>query len=709
MRAILFTLALLAIGEGASATAATPEFFARRDYPTDTGSYIQVADTNGDGIPDVIALGGTGIIVLLGNGDGTFRPGPTSPSGMYSVDAFIATDLNGDGVVDLVVAGEITEGDAFGIGVCFGNGDGTFQPAVPYYASTLTGFTGGLVMGDFNGDGIPDAVITGLVPVSGPIGIYLFPGEPGGVFGAPTFSPYNGSAAGSYEIAAADFNGDGNLDVVITTGTGFAILLGNGNGTFQPPEHFNGPSLTKLAVGDLNMDGRPDIALVAQYSPGVVYLYLNNGAGGFSGPSYANLPEYSPFTIGDVSGDGIPDLVNGYGYIAFGKGNGTFDPPVYYPTDSSLFGPYNPVVADLRNNGLNDIVVQGSQAVSVLLAEGKGKFEDGIWSPLAGAFGCAAPADFTGNGKSDLAMLTTQGISILLGTGNGTKPYTTGSSIALSGAGCPLAADLTRNGIQDLLVPQQSTILSYLGSGGGTFTQKGSTVFPSAITGWTLGDFNHDGYPDIATNSFYIAYGHGDGTFQAPVSFWTNPPNCEFPGIAAADFNNDGFSDLAITCYAKNTIYVLINNQKGGFTQTSISNNEGPWDVVLADVAGSGNLDMLVSSLDVPTIYLYLGNGKGGFTLKQEIPFLDGPAAYAVADINGDGKPDLLQLNPDSVAVFLGAGNGTFAKTPFYLGTGPAPGQVLTQNLRGQSRPGVPDIVLPDGSGGVRILLNETK
>jgi hypothetical protein len=80
-----------------------------------------------------------------------------------------------------------------------------------------------------------------------------------------------------------------------------------------------------------------------------------------------------------------------------------------------------------------------------------------------------------------------------------------------------------------------------------------------------------------------------------------------------------------------------------------------------------------------------------------------------VADINGDGKPDLLQLNPDSVAVFLGAGNGTFAKTPFYLGTGPAPGQVLTQNLRGQSRPGVPDIVLPDGSGGVRILLNETK
>ena len=119
---------------------------------------------------------------------------------------------------------------------------------------------------------------------------------------------------------------------------------------------------------------------------------------------------------------------------------------------------------------------------------------------------------------------------------------------------------------------------------------------------------------------------------------------------------------------------------------------------------------MVVSSYYLPTVYIYLGNGKGGFTLKQEIPFLNGPSSYAVADVNGDGKPDLLQLNPDSVAVFLGAGNGTFAKTPFYLGTGPAPGQVLTQNLHGQSpTAGVPDIVLPDGSGGVRVLLNETK
>jgi hypothetical protein len=183
MKAVLLALALLGVGLGGSA--ATPKFFARRDYP-DLAYYVQVADTNGDGIPDIIAGGSNDITVLLGNGNGTFTLGPISPFGITS-SQFIPVDLNGDGVIDLVVSGQFNNQQVSGIGVCFGNGDGTFQPAVPYDVATTSASVSGLVLGDFNGDGLPDAAVAGQILPAGPGGIWLFPGEGAGVFGAPTF------------------------------------------------------------------------------------------------------------------------------------------------------------------------------------------------------------------------------------------------------------------------------------------------------------------------------------------------------------------------------------------------------------------------------------------------------------------------------------------------------------------------------------------
>jgi hypothetical protein len=701
MRVSLLALSVLAAAQGV-AIAATPTFFARRDYPDSAAQWIQVADTRGDNIPDVIALSGSNIDVLFGNGNGTFKQGPTSASGVYSAGTFVTADLNGDGNIDLVFSGDLDGQSQNGIGVSFGNGDGTFQPAILYPAGTDM-YVGEVVTGDFNGDGVPDAA------TPGESGLWLFTGKGGGAFNSPTLIPFNGSVNAVGWISIADFNKDGKLDLAVATDTGFAVFLGNGDGTFQTPKYYTAPRIAFQAVGDLDRDGYPDIALVAQASPNHVFLYLNNGSGGFSGPSYAYLPGYSILTIGDVNGDGIPDLVNGDGYIAFGDGNGEFKPPVYYPIDSSLLGSHNPVLADLRNNGLTDIVVQGSLAVSVLLSKGGGKFEDGIWTALPGAIACGAAADFNGDGKPDLAVLTAQNISILLGTGTESAPFTPGSSIALSGAGCPVAADLTGNGTQDLLVPSQQIVLSYLGTGNGTFNAKGSVVFPAAFDAYAIGDFNHNGHPGIATSSFYIAYGNGDGTFRSPVSFWTNPPYCEFPDIAAGDLNNDGFADLIVTCNSTNSLYVFLNNQHGGFNQSTVTGRE-PLGLLLADVNGDGNLDVLFSSYFTPAVYIYLGDGHGGLTPKQSIPFLNGPSPFVVADVNGDGNPDLLQLNPDSIAVFFGSGNGTFAKNGLYLGTGPSPGQFFTQNLHGQSAAaGLPDIVLPDGSGGVRVLLNQTK
>jgi hypothetical protein len=693
--AIVTLFLLVCMGAASAASLTMPTFFARRDYAGD--GFVAVADVNGDKIPDVISLSGfDSVATLLGNGNGTFRQGPASTTNMFGV-SLLAVDLNGDGIIDLVVA----SGQApMGFGICFGNGDGTFQPAVFYPAGSEL-FTGPDVVGDFNGDGIPDVVTVGES------GIWLFTGKGGGVFNPGVLTPVAG--LNNQVVIAADFNGDGHLDLAVTLlSRGFIVVFGNGNGTFQTPITYSGPPGGGIATGDLNLDGHPDIV----YQPltgSYVYVYLNNGSGAFSPPTYVPI-NAGYLTIGDVNGDHIPDLVTSNGDIALGLGNGKFEPPVSYPVQTSgsvKFG--GPFLADLRNIGRTDIVAAELSAISVLLNLGDGKFEDGVWTSVPGSGNCAAAADFNGDGKPDLAIPTTQGITILLGTGKSGAPYTTGSSISLSGPGCPMTGDLNGDGIPDVMleVTGAGGVQAYLGNGDGTFRLASTTAVNPGIL--ALGDFNHDGKLDFADSSNQLALGNGDGTFQAPVSIVANPSG-GFSWIAAGDVNNDGWTDLLLTS-SPSSLYVLVNNQLGGFTQSVIQNNDTPEAVFLADLNRDGNLDAVVELFLGYYVAVYLGDGEGGFTLTGRK--LEYAASYpippSVGDVNGDGIPDLLLPADGSLEIFLGKGDGTFL-TPFGVGPGPGVGQILFENMHGQSpTAGLPDLVAPDSTGGVMLLYNLTK
>src|ERR1700691_4239710 len=701
--------ALLACLAAGVADADDRNFFARRDYPDFGFNQVAVADTNGDGIPDVIELLGGSIQVLCGNGNGTFRQGPETQTGSGDKFSFAVADLTGGKIADLVLAGQ-NQNYAGGIAVSLGNGDGTFQPAVFYQAGTDT-TTFAIALGDFDGAGIIDAATVGTS------GIWLLTGKGGGAFNPGVLVPFNG-ATGFNSLAAADLRRDGKFDLLASAPTGFAVLLGNGNGTFQPQQDYANPqepgTSCGFVVGAIASGGYPAIAANCG-DLDYPLLYLGNGAGGFAAPTYVHLPG-GIAAIADVNGDDIPDLLSNDVYVVLGEGNGKFREPVFHPVQSSAsgIGPYNVVPAHLRSS-LVDLVVQGSGAVSVLLNIDNKGFEDGLWTALPSAAGCGAAADYNGDGKPDLAVNTAQGVSILLGTGTASAPFTVGTSIALSSAGCLVTGDLNGDGTPDLVVPTAGAMNAYLGKGDGTFTLKSSTAV--ATEGFVaVADFNQDGKLDFATSSNVLALGNGDGTFQKPVPLVSNPPETGFNNIAAGDVNGDGWPDLVLTSGEEDfaTITVLLNNQHGGFTQSTVLTCQTPFtiecdpsEVLLADVNGDGILDLIVGEVSLGGVVVYLGDGQGGFAQEQELTdALEAPGPIMVADVNGDGIPDIGLMEAGTLGIFLGRGDGTF-EVPFYIGAGPSPADILPMNLHGQAATaGMPDLIAPDGSGGVMALIN---
>jgi hypothetical protein len=412
-----------------------------------TGYYAHsevTADLNGDGIPDLAILSDNGVVVLLGNGDGTFTPATGSPIAVGSNDSDTTSiavgNFNNDGHPDLVVTNInwTDSGEQGTVILLLGKGDGTFTAAAksPFAAGGSAQFA---AVGDFNGDGNADlAVVNGY----GGNGVILLLGNGAGGFTKASSSTTVGN--NPIYAVAGDFNGDSKTDLAVANqyDSTISILLGNGSGGFtaasgSPISVGNSPN--SIAVGDLNGDGKLDLA-VANAGGSSVSILQGNGDGTFT--AAANSPitlNSSPesIAIGDFNGDGIADLaatLNGYpGAIAIllGRGQGTFTQPGNSPVAAGD-GTYSLAVADFNGDGIADLAVtnENSTTEGVLLTTAQASTATVTGISVAGMGPHQAVVSYPGNsvfnsGTSAPAALyaptPTPTISLKSGTYTGTQ------------------------------------------------------------------------------------------------------------------------------------------------------------------------------------------------------------------------------------------------------------------------------------------------
>jgi uncharacterized protein (TIGR03437 family) len=350
---------------------------------------LSSGDFNGDGKLDLV-VSGSKAMLLLSNGDGTFR---SVDLGFFAQFTLVA-DVNRDKKADLLVY----DGANFLLPKAFlmlGNGDGTFQPPKPLPAFPLA-------VADFNGDGNPDLLAAGDGQQCFGDQLSVYPGNGDGTFRSPlacSSRPF-GTVGGTRTVAVADVNNDGKLDVVwgdATHTSAIFLWLGNGDGTFQTPAAIDagvGQGGKPLAVGDLNHDGKPDI--VVGFAGGVSVL-LGNGDGtfrratGFSQGMPVPPLLLSPFDghapgprrwfdsndifLRDFDGDGNLDIVCD-DLLFRGNGDGTFQ-PAQFLNAGSVYA-FSLICDDLNGDGKPDLVyldqyfdpitgVAGSAKLSILL------------------------------------------------------------------------------------------------------------------------------------------------------------------------------------------------------------------------------------------------------------------------------------------------------------------------------------------------------
>lgn len=674
---------------------------------------LTTGDANGDGILDiVIADADAGdVVILAGDGMRGFARLVTLHVGSDVQDALVA-DVGGGASPDILYS----LGDAGLVGIAEAVAPGAWPADVVRWESIRERVRSLAV--DLEGDG--DLDLVSILQGPGSIVVHLNDGA-----GGFTFVDEYPTLSAADHLAAADFDADGALDLVVTHPgiERLSILMGVGDGSFGPRLSGPLPGVSAVMTGDFDGDSNTDFAVTRGGSIDRVSVFLGDGSGSFTGP-FSQLAGDDPArgVAADFDENGSLDLVvldaNGIVFLA-GDGAGGFAPASLIPLGVT---PLFLVSGDFVEDGHLDLAVLSDATDEVILLAGDGS---GQFSP-AGAllledvreYDELAFADFDGDTHLDLAVsehpratfVPSGEIRIFTGDGSGVF-VDRGALLSSSESGGVMARDFDGDTIPDLMIANRgpSSYLLLRGRGDGSFAGHRRIETTRIARHLALADFDEDGIGDLVATGeeIVILLGEAAGGFTRGETYAPNDDGFHRPRVFDGDA--DGHLDLAAVTrrgFGVGDIFLLRGDGDGTFSDIRArAIGTAPDFFELGDFTNDGRLDFVFGD-GIKELVLVAAGESGGDVREGEIySTLDRVHAVATADLNTDGFADLLlTIDGDSVEVALGAGDGTFTRTTVQP-VGGNPGSIAVGDFDAD---GALDVaVVNRGSASVSVLLGD--
>jgi len=795
------------------------DFAAKVDFTSGTGTNpysVAIGDLDGDGKPDLVVTNNlsAGTVSVFRNigSNGSITSGSFATHVDFAVGSFPMSvaigDLDGDGKPDLAIA---NNGNMNGVAVVSvlrntatsgSITNGSFAAHVDY---AVGGNPNSVAIGDLDRDGKPDLVIangsnsvsilrntstsgsitsgsfaakvdfaTGSNPYSVAIGDIDGDGKPDLVsanWGDNTVSVLRNTATsgsitsgsfaanvdfatgtGPYSVAIGDIDGDDKPDLAVAnredntvsvlynTATSGSVT----NGSFAPHVDFatgNGPF--SLAIGDLDGDGKPDLALANAYDNTVSVLRNTSTSGSITSGSFAVKVDFAtgsnPYSlaVGDLDGDGKPDLVtpnySPNGTVSVFHNNTIVPPPTitsFSPTSAKTGTSVTITGTNFNTTAANNIVFFGATQATVTAATAT---QLTVTVPTSATY---APISELNTG-SQLACYSLSNFNPIYSpskTGIVSADFAAKVDFTLGAATAfqiPLAiSDLDGDGKPDLVSANglANTVSVFRNTSTSGSISSGSFASPvnfasgSGHLSIAIGDLDGDGKPDLAVvnlsdntvSVFRNTSTTGNISFAARVDFATSSiPHY----VSIGDVDGDGKLDLAVACWSSNTVSVFRNTSTSGnisfAARVDFATAQGPESVAIGDLDGDGKPDLAVANSSGYVSVLRNTATSGNITsgsFATRVDFAAGQFAYSVVigDLDADGKADLAVTNYNSNTVSVlrnTATSGNITSSSFAahvdFATGGTPQNLAIGDLDGD---GKPDLVVPNSASGVNTV-----